>query len=240
MPIRGIVFDKDGTLLDFHATWVPVNRAIALLAADGDSDLAARILTASGQDDVAGTVASGSLLAAGSNHQIAEFWQTFVPGKDIEAIVRLINGVGKSAAAYTAKPVPGLNRIISDVSSRGIKIGLATSDSYESARETLAPFGILDRFDFVCGYDSGFGLKPGAGMVLGFCEQTGCEPSEVCVVGDNSHDMEMAIAAKAGLRVGVLTGTSSHQELDPLVDHVLPSISELMALIDHHNSGEKM
>ena len=29
--IKGIVFDKDGTLLDFHATWVP--RALAAVVA---------------------------------------------------------------------------------------------------------------------------------------------------------------------------------------------------------------
>ena len=239
MTIKGIVFDKDGTLLDFNATWVPVNRAIASLIADGDRSLIARMLSESGQDDAAGTVRSGSLLAAGNNHQIAKAWQKFAPHHDIETIAALINNVGKSAATFTAKPVPDLQNTIKILANRGFKIGLATSDSHDSAMATLSPFHILDHFDFVCGYDSGHGVKPGPGMVLGFCEQTGCDPLEVVVVGDNSHDMEMAISAKAALRVGVLTGTSSEQELASLADVIIPSISGLSAVIDQFNSEEK-
>ena len=239
MPIKGIVFDKDGTLLDFNATWVPVNRVIASLIADGDRDIIARMLLESGQDDSAGTVRSGSLLAAGNNHQIAESWQKIAPHHGIETITALINDVGKSAAAFTAKPVPDLQNTIEVLASRGFKLGLATSDSYDSAMATLSPFNILDHFDFVCGYDSGHGVKPGPGMVLGFCEHTGCDASEVVVVGDNLHDMEMAMAAKAALRVGVLTGTSSEQQLAPLADVIISSISGLSSIIDQFNSEEK-
>tara|TARA_B110000495_G_C22682599_1_gene402819 strand:- start:81 stop:677 length:597 start_codon:yes stop_codon:yes gene_type:complete len=197
------------------------------------------MLSESGQDDVAGTVRSGSLLAAGNNHQIAESWQKIAPHHGIETIAALINDVGKSAAAFTAKPVPDLQNTIEVLANRGYKLGLATSDSYDSAMATLSPFNILDHFDFVCGYDSGHGLKPGPGMVLGFCEHTGCDASEVVVVGDNLHDMEMAMAAKAALRVGVLTGTSSEQQLAPLADVIISSISGLSSIIDQFNSEEK-
>ena len=42
--IKGIVFDKDGTLLDFHATWVPRALAAVLAVADGDQGLASAML----------------------------------------------------------------------------------------------------------------------------------------------------------------------------------------------------
>ena len=130
---------------------MPVNRVIASLIADGDRDIIARMLSESGQDDVAGTVRSGSLLAAGNNHQIAESWQKIAPHHGIETIAALINDVGKSAAAFTAKPVPDLQNTIEVLANRGYKLGLATSDSYDSAMATLSPFNILGHFDFVCG-----------------------------------------------------------------------------------------
>jgi phosphoglycolate phosphatase len=240
LSIKGIVFDKDGTLLDFNETWVPVNRIIASLIANGNKDVIAQMLYESGQDDIAGTVGSGSLLATGNNDQIAEAWQKYAPHHDVETITDLINNVGKSVATFTAKPVINLHETVLKLAKEGLKIGLATSDSHDSAIATLSSFNILDHFDFICGYDSGYGVKPGGGMVLGFCEETGVDPSEVVVVGDNAHDMEMAMAANVILRVGVLTGNSSEQELKALADVVIPSISDLNAIIDQFNAVEQI
>ena len=38
--IRGIIFDKDGTLVDFEKTWFAIGDRLALEAADGDRDRA--------------------------------------------------------------------------------------------------------------------------------------------------------------------------------------------------------
>ncbi len=35
--IRGLLFDKDGTLFDYYQTWIPVLESSALLAARGDA-----------------------------------------------------------------------------------------------------------------------------------------------------------------------------------------------------------
>ena len=77
-------------------------------------------------------------------------------------------------------------------------------------------FDVLQQFDFLAGYDSGHGVKPEAGMVLAFCQQTGLSCEEVVVVGDNRHDIEMGRNAQAGLCVGVLTGTSERSDLETI------------------------
>jgi phosphoglycolate phosphatase len=35
--LKAILFDKDGTLVDFDRTWADTNRKAALIAADGDN-----------------------------------------------------------------------------------------------------------------------------------------------------------------------------------------------------------
>lgn len=103
-------------------------------------------------------------------------------------------------------------------------------DSEAGIKATLGDFECLHLFDYAVGYDSGFGSKPGPGMVLGFCQQTGLTPEQVMVVGDNTHDLHMGQSAAAGFNVGVLTGTSSRSELAPDADLVVASIAHLAAL----------
>jgi phosphoglycolate phosphatase len=63
-PITAVLFDKDGTLLDYHATWAPVNVQSAAFAAGGDAELQQRLLTLGGLDPATGHYRAGSLLAA--------------------------------------------------------------------------------------------------------------------------------------------------------------------------------
>ena len=128
--------------------------------------------------------------------------------------------------------VPGLEEVIDRLKARGYTLGIATSDSQAGAHASLAHFGVLELMDFVAGYDSGHGQKPGPGQVHGFCAATGLVPQEVAVVGDNLHDLEMGRSAGAGLVVGVLTGTGERAHLAPHADHVLDSIAGLEALLD--------
>ena len=100
-------------------------------------------------------------------------------------------------------------------------------DSRQGIADTLRAFDVLELFDFLAGYDSGHGVKPGPGMVLAFCTQLGLAADSVVVVGDNRHDIEMGRNAGAGLCVGVLTGTGTREDLEPLADIVLDDIGAL-------------
>ena len=89
----------------------------------------------------------------------------------------------------------------------------------------------LEQFDFIAGYDSGHGHKPGPGMLLAFAAATGLEPGEIVMIGDSVHDLGVGPAAGAALTIGVLTGPAAHEDLAPHADHVLDSIADLPALL---------
>ena len=228
--IAGILFDKDGTLLDFDASWGPVNRDVALMAADGDQALADHLLLACGMDPVSGEIVPDSLFAAGNTIEIAEGMINAGSPFMVEALVPKIDDCFARAAELSV-PVTDLEPLFARLHGKGLRLGIASSDNERSIRVAAERFGILPYIDFIAGYDSGHGSKPEAGMVLGFCAATGLAPSEVAVVGDNNHDLRMGSNAGAGLKIGVLSGTGSRETLTPHSDMVLSNITELEAVL---------
>jgi phosphoglycolate phosphatase len=229
--IAGILFDKDGTLLDFDASWAPVNRKVALIAAAGDAALADSLLRACGMDPVTGRLVPDSLLAAGNTREIAEGLIAAGAQHDLDALVPLIDDLFAGAAELSV-PVTELAPLFARLRERGLRLGIASSDNERSIRVAVRRFGIDDYVDFVAGYDSGHGSKPGPGMVLGFCAETGLKPHQVAVVGDNNHDLHMGRNAGAGLKVAVLSGTGSRQSLEEACDVLLNDITELEAVLN--------
>lgn len=230
MTIAGILFDKDGTLLDYHATWMPLNFSAAAEVAGNDAALAERLLVAVGYDPASGSCLADSIIIAGSNRDIGVCWAEIL-GVDAGALTARVSAIFEQGASEAAVAVAGLAETLQALTSRGLVLGIATNDSEEGAMNSLAPFDVLDHFAYIAGYDSGHGAKPGPGMVEGFCRATGFDAAAVAVVGDSRHDMEMGRNAGAGLLVGVLTGAGGHDDLAPHAHHVLESITELEALL---------
>ncbi|MFT4608550.1 MAG: phosphoglycolate phosphatase [Urechidicola sp.] len=238
MKYKGIVFDKDGTLIDFHATWSPTYHFAAIELARGDHVLATELLSQHGYDASTQTFMGGSLLAAGNNQEIAGAWSKQLPdiissGSDKECgtLVNRLHDIFAEQGRINTTAVPDLKQVLQQLKKAGLKLGVATADSYQGILNTLDTFDVIKDFDFLAGYDSGHGTKPEAGMVLAFCQSQSLNPREVIVVGDNSHDIEMGRNANAGLCVGVLTGTSTRDELEKIADVVLDDIRGLPDLL---------
>jgi phosphoglycolate phosphatase len=229
---RGIVFDKDGTLLDFNKTWLPIYLYAALEFAEGDRQLADRLLSQHGFAAAQDRFIGGSLLAAGNNQQIAEAWAIQIEKTDqVGAISQRLNEIFQQLGCAHATAVDGLADTLGQLKQAGHKLGVATADSHQGIINTLQSFNVLQQFDFLAGYDSGHGVKPEAGMVLAFCAAMELEVETVIVVGDNRHDIEMGRNAGAGLCVGVLTGTSTRDDLEDIADIVFDDISALPGIV---------
>ncbi|WP_343716347.1 HAD family hydrolase [Inquilinus sp.] len=231
--IRGILFDKDGTLIDYEATWRPLNREAAMFAAAGDPELARRLLEAGGADPHTGIVRADSLFAAGATPEIAAAFVAAGSPYGLDLLVPEIDRIFRTATTAPIRPtVADPAGLFRRLRGRGLKLGVASSDGEAAIRATLAMFDLIDLVDFIAGYDSGHGHKPNPGMVYGFCDATGLPPGAVLMVGDNRHDMAMGRAAGCGLCVGVLSGTGTVETLAGLADLCLPDIGGLEDLLD--------
>jgi phosphoglycolate phosphatase len=231
--MRGILFDKDGTLLDFEATWTPVLRRLALDAAGGDAERAERLMVEGGLVPSTGRFRAGSTLGAGTSATITELWRPELSGEALtDAIAAMDRAFYEHGRAHSV-PLPGVADTLAMLAGRGIVMGVATNDATLAAKAALASLGIARFLPHVFGYDSVTRAKPAPDMVLAFARETGMAPGDVAVVGDNPHDMEMARAAGA-VAIGVTSGNSTADDLAALADVVLPGMTALPEWLDAH------
>lgn len=231
MALRGVLFDKDGTLIDFNASWRGAFESVALELA-GDAGRASALLETGGWDENAQAFRAGSLIAAGNSLEIAEAWLAQLEKEgDPRNLADWMDLRFAELGAQNASALFPLEELFGALRGRGMKLGVATNDSESGARGTLKALGALGLVDFVAGYDSGHGAKPEPGMLHAFCWTCCLTAQEVVMVGDNAHDMLMGKAAGAGLLVGVLSGNSAAGDLQPPAQHLLPTAAELPGLL---------
>lgn len=225
--IKGILLDKDGTLIDFDKTWQAVARRMALEAADGDSGSAGMLLERAGFDVAAGRFRADSVFAAGTNADIVDMWHAELDREARRERITYFDKATASEGARQAVALAGVIEAIGAMRQSGLRIGLATNDSTEGAELTLVSLGIAHMFDAAYGYDAVANPKPAGDVILAFADMAGLKPSQVAMVGDNRHDLEAGRAGGAGLVVGVLSGTGDRRSLEQLADVVLGSVADL-------------
>ncbi len=233
--IKGIVFDKDGTLIHFEQTWTPayVESAEALADQIGRPDMATVWLEATGRDPATGRILPGTVLASSTADVIAAHWRDLSPELPaLDALIPWLDAFWERRSLELLAPVGDLHGLFDRLRGGGLRLGVATNDAEKAAHATVDRLGLADRVDFVAGYDSGHGAKPEPGMILAFCAQMGLAPSQVAMVGDSPADLAAGRAAGCGRVVGVLTGTSPAAVLAPLADTVLADVHALPGLIE--------
>ncbi|TGT86438.1 MULTISPECIES: HAD family hydrolase [unclassified Mesorhizobium] len=225
--IKGILFDKDGTLVDFNATWLDVADFMAMDAADGDRWKADRLLAAAGFDFANRRFKPDSIFASGTNLDVVELWFPRLSNEDQMLAVARFNEITSVQGSAMAVALPDIVDTLALLYKRSYRLGVATNDSTSGAEKTLVTLGVAQLFVAAYGYDAVANPKPAPDTIQAFCDLTGLKPSEIAMVGDNRHDLEMARAGGCGLAVGVLSGTGTRESLAEIADVILDSVADL-------------
>lgn len=225
--IRAILFDKDGTLFDFQATWGGwAARMIAELAGP-DEALQQSLAEVMAFDRTSRRFLPHSLVIAGTSQEVAELIAPLLPSRP-GGIDALMAQMAAAAAAAPLAPTVPLRPLMAGLRAAGYRLGVATNDTEAVARSHVADE--VDLFDFIAGFDSGHGGKPEPGMLLAFARHCGVAPGQVLMVGDSRHDL-IAGRAAGMVTLAVLTGVATRDDLAPYADAVRPDIGHLPALL---------
>ncbi|NQX48256.1 HAD family hydrolase [Paenibacillus tritici] len=231
VPCRGILFDKDGTLLDLLGTWghwanlmlEGLSSQLTLIGSSSGSgaDLAKVLGTV---HDSAGKVTgydpAGPLSMATAEETIGILaWQLYAAGVPWNEAVTRVNAVSKEAMSelrrrQAALPMPGLQDFLEQCKAASLKLGVVTSDNMGTTREHLEWLGISGYFGSVVTRDRVKYGKPAPEMAETACRELGLLPGETVIIGDSNADMQLGAGAGLRLAIGISPDGSSGHLLD--------------------------
>lgn len=228
---QAIIFDKDGTLIDFDHMWgtwtlqlaerletvTGLNAREALCESYG-FDMARRKILLDGKltctpmwrlrEMMVEVATSLGLSEESARYAVDEAW--FVPDP-----------------VTLAKPFTDIHKLFTNIQNRGIRIAIATTDDRRPTEAMLQAFGVSHLVDTMVCADDGIKAKPAPDMVTTVCARLKVDPRKAIVIGDTVADMSMARSAGAGCVIGVLCGVGLLEHLTPLADILIDTVDTM-------------
>ena len=237
MNTKGIIFDKDGTLLDFDAFWVKVSVvAIKEFLSEIGAEFvdASEILTAFGVRN--GKTETNGVLCKGTYEQMGQIVYDILIKHGVsvpQSVVtdRVEAAYEQNAEAGEVKPTcPDLAKVLTGLKNKGIKLAVVTTDNPHITHQCLEKLDIVELFDRIYTDDGQTPTKPNPHCAWEFCREFGLHREHVVMVGDTLTDM--SFAKNAGIMgVGLAADNHAKAELLPYASTVISAISHLPEIL---------
>jgi phosphoglycolate phosphatase len=231
-----IIFDKDGTLIDFRGTWLNLFRELTnhLLTKTGLSEnLSSRIQDVLGMDFEKWEIDGNGPLAMGTSFEVENLlagcvyregirWDTSVETVK-ETVKEVFTGPIREK---NLTPSKGAIEILKLVKQRGFLTAVATNDNTLDATNDMIAIGALPYIDLVVGADSVSNTKPAPDMIFHICDLLGKKPENSVMIGDTMMDVIMGANARVKLNIGIAEIVPA-EELATKTDIVIRSMDEI-------------
>lgn len=234
VSLRGVAFDKDGTLLEsypyWHELWKHKRALISEMAGESiaslwEEEFGAKggVFDRRGPFTTAPFIEERTLIA--SLLYRSKKWAWDICREKAQSVYDESNRLLDFEKAVKLRP--GALELVHQLKSAGMPVGIVTTDSRDNAEKTLAMVGLPESFwDFFYTSCDGLPPKPAPDMVLSACKDVGCLPEEMAVVGDSIMDAKMAKNAGA-IAVSVPEVPEDIAFLKPVADIILSSLHDI-------------
>jgi 2-phosphoglycolate phosphatase len=178
VPLRAVLFDLDGTLLDTAPDMV--GALSALRREQGLEPLPYELVRSAVSHGAARVVKTGFPDAA------AETFAT---------LQRRFFEIYRGALSHGTRPFPGMDQVLDTLAGRRLKSGIVTNKAAWLTDPLLEELGLRTRFDCVVSGDTVAERKPHPLPLLHAAKLAGVAPGECIYVGDAERDVQAAHAA---------------------------------------------
>ena len=242
MAIKGIIFDKDGTLFDYGKVWGPIVRDAIYaglqtihIPEEKKRECAYDFMKVLGVDAEGNTYPDGIIFR--HDRLIAAFFRVLritlhyhINPVKVGMLFRIFLSKDEKGIAkrISTMEFPGVADVFQEADRRGYRMGIVTNDSLVSTELFLDRMGIRQYISFLRTKDSHAKPKPNPEAMKEFCLEMGLESTEVAIIGDTLVDMEFAHQGKAGYRIAVLTGSGDIEGLRKNADAVYPTLHDVL------------
>lgn len=234
MEIKGVIFDKDGTLMDFAAFWIPVaeNAVKYILNIVGaDNSLIGDML-----NSIGAYAGIQGILCSGTYEQIADKFYGVLSENRIETDKKGLNAITYSAfhkSIEYGEIIPtcdNITGVFSALKKSGRIIALVTTDDEYITKKCLKMLGIYNFFDVIYTDDGINPSKPNPYYISRLCEEKGLSADGLVMVGDTITDMKFA--ENGGIMsIGVAKNEKDREVIMKSADYVIDDISKLNSIL---------
>lgn len=230
-----VVFDKDGTLIDFNLMWGGwVESQAWKVEMTTNLPVREKLFDAMGYDWIRRSIRSKGALCCtpmGELYKLAVrvLVTEGMTQEKAEAVIKQCWSMPDPVT--TSRPLADIGALFRTIKHMGMKIAVCTTDDRQPTIDTLKHLQLDHMVDALACGDDGLPAKPAAEQIWTICQTLGVQPHNTIMVGDTSTDMLLGKNAGCGLSIGVIGGASSLEDLAQDADILVPSIDKVTKVL---------